>query len=150
MNLDELQFRPLKAALPTKVLMNFRRDAGKEGVAPSAAPADVRGKVQWVTVEHKNKMIGVARMEMAPPEFCFVSELMILSTHRGQGIGHWFLKRIEQYCLDHKVFRLLLEAGEGTDNFYRSQAFVPDPLLPRLMRKEINPFQRRIFAAQYQ
>jgi GNAT superfamily N-acetyltransferase len=149
MQLDDLQFRPLKAPLATKMLMDFRRDAHTEGKPPRATATDVRGKVQWVTVVYKAKVIGIARLEMAPPEFCFVSELIILSQYRGQGVGHWIMKRIEQYCLDHKIPRLLLEAGDGTDSFYLSQAFVADPLLPKLMRKEINPFQRKIFAPQY-
>jgi hypothetical protein len=46
--------------------------------------------------------------------------------------------------------RLLLVAGEGTDNFYKSQAFVTDPQAPRLLRKELNPLQRKGFAAMLQ
>lgn len=145
MELD-LQFRLLKAAPPTKVVMAFRKDADAEGALPRAGAADTRGKVQWVAVEHKNKQIGIARLELAAPEFCFVSELMILSQYRGQGIGHWIMKRIEQYALSVGIRRLLLEAGHGTDNFYKSQAFVADPLMPRLLRKEINPFQPKMFS----
>ncbi|WP_343729184.1 GNAT family N-acetyltransferase [Duganella sp.] len=147
MDLD-LLFRLLKTAPSTKVVMAFRRDADTEGALPRASAADARGKVQWVAVEHKNKQIGIARLELAAPEFCFVSELMILSQYRGQGIGHWIMKRIEQYALSIGIRRLLLEAGDGTDNFYKSQAFVTDPLLPRLLRKEINPFQPRLFSPQ--
>jgi GNAT superfamily N-acetyltransferase len=145
MDLD-LQFRLLKAPPATKVLMAFRKDADSEGILPRTTAADPRGKIQWVAVEYKNKQIGIARLEVAAPEFCFVSELMILSQYRGQGIGHWIMKRIEQYSLGQGIRRLLLEAGDGTDNFYKSQAFVTDPLMPRLLRKEISPFQRQIFA----
>lgn len=145
MDLD-LQFRLLKAPPTTKVLMAFRRDADSEGTLPRAGASDARGKIQWVSVELKNKQIGIARLELAAPEFCFVSELMISSAYRGQGIGHWIMKRIEQYCLGLGIRRLLLEAGDGTDNFYKSQSFVSDPLMPRLLRKEINPFQARMFA----
>lgn len=145
MELD-LQFRLLKAPPATKVLMAFRKDADSEGALPQTKAADTRGKVQWVAVELKNKQIGIARLELAAPEFCFVSELMVQSQYRGQGIGHWIMTRIEQYCASVGIKRLLLEAGEGTDNFYKSQAFVADPLMPRLLRKEINPFQRKMFA----
>lgn len=145
MDLD-LQFRLMKAPPSTKVLMTWRKDADLGDHIPRTAPSDVRGKVQWVAVELKNKQIGIARLELAAPEFCFVSDLMILSQHRGQGVGHWLMKRIEQYCATLSIKRLLLEAGDGTDNFYKSQAFVTDPLAPRLLRKDINPFQRKMFA----
>jgi GNAT superfamily N-acetyltransferase len=148
MELD-LQFRLLKAPPATKVLMAFRRDADSEGALPRPKAADARGTVQWVAVELNKKQIGIARLELAPPEFCFVSELIILSQYRGQGIGHWIMKRIEQYCAGAGIKRLLLEAGEGTDNFYKSQAFVSDPLMPRLLRKDINPFQRKMFSPSF-
>lgn len=145
MDLD-LQFRVLKAPPATKVVMAFRRDADAEGALPHASAADPRGKVQWVAVELKKKQIGIARLELAAPEFCFVSELMILSSYRGQGIGHWTMKRIEQYAHSLGIRRLLLEAGDGTENFYKSQSFIADPLMPRMLRKEINPFQPKVFA----
>ena len=149
MDLD-LQFRLMKAAPTAKVLQAFRQDANMAGIAPPANAADARGRIQWISVELKKRQIGIARLELAAPEFCFVSELMILSAYRGQGIGHWVMKRVEQYCLELGIKRLLLEAGHGTDNFYKSQAFVADPLIPRLLRKEINPFQRKMFSPLFQ
>lgn len=149
MDLD-LQFRPMKAPPTTKALLAFRKDAGLKGALPAPTAHDVRGTVQWVSVELKNKQIGIARLELAAPEFCFVSELMILSQYRGQGIGHWIMKRIEQYAHGLGIRRLLLVAGEGTDSFYKSQAFISDPLMPRMLRKDINPFQPKMFAPQFQ
>lgn len=146
---EDLQFRPLKAPLSNKVLLAWRKDAEMEGTMPQLKAQDARGKVQWVSVEAKGKQIGVARLELAPPEFCFVSELIISSKFRGQGIGHWFMTRIEQYCLAQGIRRLLLEAREGTDAFYKSQSFMADPHLPHLLKKEINPFQRKVFSPQY-
>lgn len=144
MNL-ELEFRPLAAPLSAKALEAYRKDAAMSGASPRKTAENVRGKLQWVSVEHKKKQIGIARLELAPPEFCYVSELIISSKFRGQGIGHWFMTRIEQYCLGLGIRRLLLEAGDGTDAFYKSQAFVADPLVPNMLKKEINPFQRKMF-----
>jgi GNAT superfamily N-acetyltransferase len=141
----ELEFRPLKAPLTAKALDAYRKDASMAGAMPRKAAGNARGKVQWVSVEHNRKQIGVARLELAPPEFCYVSELIISSKFRGQGIGHWFMTRIEQYCLGQGIRRLLLEAGDGTEAFYKSQAFVADPLVPHMLKKEINPFQRKLF-----
>lgn len=146
---EDLQFRPLKAPLSNKALAAWRKDGELEGGVPPQKAQDARGKVQWVGVEANGKQIGVARLELAPPEFCFVSELIISSKFRGRGIGHWFMTRIEQYCLAQGIRRLLLEAGEGTESFYKSQAFVPDPHLPHMLKKEINPFQRKVFSPRY-
>jgi GNAT superfamily N-acetyltransferase len=142
---EELQFRPLKAPLSNKVLEAYRKDAAWSAPPPKQTAQDARGKVQWVSVEWKAKQIGVARLELAPPEFCFLSELIILSKIRGRGVGRWFMARIEQYCHAQGIRRLLLEAGDGTESFYKSQAFVADPLLPNLLKKDINPFQRKMF-----
>ncbi|NGZ83806.1 GNAT family N-acetyltransferase [Duganella aceris] len=145
----DLQFRPLKAPLSNKQLLAWRKDAEMEGATPQNKAHDPRGKVQWVSVEAKGKQIGIARLELAPPEFCFVSELIISSKFRRQGIGHWFLNRIEQYCLSQSIRRLVLEAREGTDSFYKSQLFINDPYLPHLLKKDINPFQRKVFSPLY-
>jgi N-acetylglutamate synthase-like GNAT family acetyltransferase len=141
-----LQFRPLNTPLSTKALLAYRKDADSNGALPQHTAQDARGKVQWVSVEANGKQIGVARLELAPPEFCFVSELIISSKFRGQGVGHWFMTRIEQYCLGLGIRRLLLEAGNGTESFYKSQSFVSDPYLPNVLKKEINPFQRKVFS----
>jgi GNAT superfamily N-acetyltransferase len=148
MDLD-LQFRPMKAPPTTKALLAFRKDAGLKGALPAPKAHDARGTVQWVSVELKNKQIGIARLELAPPAFCFVSDLMVTSQYRGRGVGHWFVTRIEQFCLGSGIQRLLLEAEDGTDGFYKSQSFMADPLSPRLYRKEISPLQRRIFKPMF-
>jgi len=143
--IEELQFRPLKAPLSNKALEAYRKDASWTAPLPKQAAQDSRGKVQWVSVEWKAKQIGIARLELAPPEFCFLSELIISSKFRGRGVGRWFMARIEQYCHAQGILRLLLKAGDGTESFYKAQAFVADPLLPDLLKKDINPFQRKMF-----
>jgi GNAT superfamily N-acetyltransferase len=143
--IEELQFRPLKAPLSNKALEAYRKDAAWSAPLPKQTATDARGKVEWVSDEWKAKQIGIARLELAPPEFCYLSELIISSKFRGRGVGRWFMARIEQYCHAQGIRRLLLEAGDGTESFYKSQAFVADPLLPNLLKKDINPFQRKMF-----
>jgi GNAT superfamily N-acetyltransferase len=141
----ELQFRPLKAPVSSKALADYRKDGNLPAPPPRTTPQDARGKVQWVSVEVKNKQIGIARLELAPPQFCFVTDLIVLSKFRGQGVGSWFLGKIEQYCLGVGIRRLLLEAAEGTDAFYASQGFAIDPLVPTLLKKDLNPTLRKMF-----
>lgn len=143
--IEELQFLPLKGTLSDKALQTYRKDAKWSAPLPKQTAQDARGKVQWVSVEWKGKQIGVARLELAPPEFCYLSELIVSSKFRGRGVGRWFMARIEQYCHAQGIHRLLLEAGDGTESFYKAQAFVAAPLLPNLLKKDINPFQRKMF-----
>jgi len=142
----DLQFRPLKNPPPAKLILDYRKDAGFDSPLPRAMADDPRGKLQWVSVEANGKQVAIARLEIAAPEFCFVSELMVRSAYRGKGIGRWFIHRIEQYCLGMGIRRLLLQAADGTETFYRAMAFFPEPLIPNLLRKEISPLQRRVFS----
>lgn len=142
-----LTFRPLAKA-PTKLLHSMRRDAGWPETNPiDHAQTHPMGRVQWVSVENAKTTIAIARLELAPPEFCFVADLIVASKHRGQGVGRWFLRHIEQYCVDQDIRRLLLQAAPGTERFYAALLFAPDPRAPGFLKKELNPFQRKSFIA---
>jgi GNAT superfamily N-acetyltransferase len=142
-----LTFRPLAAPLSRKALIAFRKDAGWATLDGEASTGkNPNSKVQWVSVECGKKMIGIARLELAPPEFCYLSDMIITQTWHGKGVGQWFLKNIERYCAQFGVPRLLLLPHEGTQGFYEKQHFVADPYVVPFLKKEINPFQRRMFA----
>ena len=146
MSPSSLSFRPLTSPLPAKVLRAFRKDAGwpEKNVADAPEQA-TSGKVQWVSVESDKTRVGIARLELAAPEFCYVSEVIIASKFRGRGIGHWLFKSIEQYCAQAGIRRLLLQPQSEARSFYDSLHFVPDPLVKSFLKKEINPFQRKLF-----
>jgi GNAT superfamily N-acetyltransferase len=141
---EDLQFIPLRSPLSAKALNAYRKDANSPD-APRPQPADPRGKVVWVSVESNKKQIAIARLELAQPEFCYVADLIVSSKFRGRGVGHWFMQHIEQYCNSMGIRRLVLEAASGTETFYKSLAFMPDPLVPSMLKKEINPLQRKMF-----
>ncbi|MBA5605129.1 GNAT family N-acetyltransferase [Duganella sp. FT3S] len=142
-----LTFRPLPK-MPAKLLHAMRRDAGAPAVGPGdAAQARALGRVQWVSVAMADTVIGIARLEMAPPEFCYVADLIVSSKHRGQGVGRWFMQHIEQYCVAMGIRRVLLQAADGAEGFYATQGFAPDARAPGFLKKELNPFQRKLFIA---
>lgn len=142
----DLSFHPLSRPLSSKALQAYRNDAGWPPL-PSPHKKSLRpgARQQWVSVASGNKQIGVALLEMAPPEFCHVSEYIILGKYRGLGVGRWFMARIEQYCNSHGIPRLFLEAGAGTQSFYESMLFSPDPSLPGMLKKDVNPLLPRMF-----
>jgi GNAT superfamily N-acetyltransferase len=146
---SSLIFRPLAAPVSPKTLRAFRKDADwAPGNGDALTDQHPRGRVQWVTVESGKSTLGIARLELAPPEFCYLSELIILRVHHGKGVGQWFLKNIEQYCAQFGVRRLLLETVDSSRGFYEKMQFVSDPHVAGFLKKEINPFQRKVFAHQ--
>lgn len=141
-----LRFLPLSAPLTDKVLLAFRKDAGwsnrdTSGVHKAGQPG---GLVQWVTVESGKKRVGIARLELAPPQFCFVSDLIVLSDYRGRGVGEWFMRQIEQHCMGLGIPRVLLQPMDDNRAFYEKLDFVADPLAAGFLKKDIRPPQRRI------
>jgi GNAT superfamily N-acetyltransferase len=140
-----LTFHPLHAPLPDKVLLAFRKDAGWSNRDTSAAGSagGPGGLVQWVTVESGKKRVAIARLELAPPQFCFVSDLIVLSSHRGRGVGEWLVRQIEQHCLAVGIPRVLLQPMDHNRGFYEKLDFVADPLVAGFLKKEIRP-QRRM------
>ncbi len=101
--------------------------------------------MQWVGVDLGKVAIGIARLELAPPEFCHISDLTIKSKFRGQGVGRWFIKHIEQFCAGLGIRRMLLLPEAESLAFYEALSFTPDPYVPRFLKKEISPLQRKVF-----
>ena len=140
-----LTFQPMPAAPTPKVLKAFRKDAGWTEVGDAAldgafAPGS---SVQWAAVLAGKKTIGIVRLELAPPQFCYLSELVILSSHRGRGVGVWFMEQIERLCLARGIDRVVLQPNGDSRGFYDKLRFVTDPLADGFLKKDINPLLRK-------
>lgn len=127
-----------------KRLRAFRREAGWPTTPPPAVP-DSRGKIQWVGAANTHKQIGIARLELAAPAFCYVTDFIIGRDWRGKGVGSWFIHQIERYCASMGIERLLLEAAPGTGPFYTALGFRPDVRVPAMLCKNVAPLQRKMF-----
>jgi GNAT superfamily N-acetyltransferase len=139
-------FHALSAPLPDKVVLAFRKDAGWSNPDTSAlgGTGGPGGLVQWVTVEAGKKRVAIARLELAPPQFGFVSDLIVLRAHRGRGVGEWLMKQIEQHCLLLGIPRVLLQPMDDNRGVYEKLDFVADPMVAGFLKKEIRPQQRRM------
>lgn len=145
MNHLNLQFRILPEPLTAKALTSFRKDAGWDSPILEGTLVDPKAMVRWACVETGQRRLGIVRLELAPPEFCYVGDLIIHSKFRGQGIGHWFIQHIEQYCRTLGIKRMMLHPHAGTEKFYAGLDFVPDARVPNFLKKDVNPLQRRMF-----
>jgi len=135
----------MPAAPTPKVLKAFRKDAGWNGVGDAAlngafAPGS---RVQWAAVLSGKKTIGIVRLELAPPQFCYLSELVILAEYRGRGVGEWFMEQIERFCLARGIDRVVLQANDDARGFYDKLRYVADPLAAGFLKKDINPLLRK-------
>ena len=140
-----LTFHPLPAAPTPKALKAFRKDAGwhEAGDAALNGAFASGSTVQWVAVQSGKKTIGIVRLELAPPQFCYLSELMILSEHRGQGVGEWFMEQIERFCLARGIARVVLQAHDDSRGFYEKLRFEADPVAAGFVKKDIHPLRRK-------
>jgi len=137
-----LQFRPMASPPERKFLQAFHQEAGwaplpRKELEKVLAP---NPRMQWVCVEVDKAIIGIARLELVPPEFCYLSSLVIKRKYRRQGIGRWLLHHVEALCLKRGVKRLLLLPEVGSNEFYDALGFVPDPLVQGILKKELSPF----------
>jgi GNAT superfamily N-acetyltransferase len=140
-----ISFRLLPGAIPPKTLAAFRKDAGwTDGGAVADQPLRPGSRVQWATIQTGSRTIGIARLELAPPQFCYVSDLIVLKQHRGRGLGAWFMQQIEQHCLGAGIPRVLLQPLHGSQPFYEKLRFVSDPLVAGFLKKELGPQRRRL------
>jgi GNAT superfamily N-acetyltransferase len=143
---SSLSFHPLSAPLPDKVVLAFRKDAGwsMHDIADLGRVGRPGSMVQWVTVEAGKRRIGIARLELAPPQFCYVSDLIVLGSHRGRGVGAWFMQQIEQHCIGFGIPRVLLQPLHDNRSFYKKLNFIEDPLVAGFLKKEIQPQRRMV------
>jgi GNAT superfamily N-acetyltransferase len=140
-----LMFVPLPAAPAPKLLKAFRKDAGwhEAGDAALSGAFAPGSTVQWAAVQSGKKTIGIVRLELAPPQFCYLSELMILSEHRGQGVGEWFMEQIEHVCIARGIARVVLQAHDDSRGFYEKLRFEADPVAAGFLKKDIHPLLRK-------
>jgi GNAT superfamily N-acetyltransferase len=142
---SNLSFLAMPVAPTLKVLKAFRKDAGWREVGDAAlngafAPGS---RVQWAAVLSGRKTIGIVRLELAPPHFCYLSELIVLGEHRGRGVGEWFMEQIEQFCRAHGIDRIVLQPNDESRGFYEKLRYAADPLAAGFLKKDINPLLRK-------
>ena len=131
-----LTYLPLP--LNPKLLRGFRRDAGWDQNTDALDGAcRSGGQVRWAAVSLGQKTVAIARLELARPQFCYVSELIVLDAYRGRGIGEWFMKQIELECFKEGIPRVLLQPKDDARAFYEKLHFVADPLVAGFMKKEL-------------
>lgn len=136
----------LEPDITAKTLLAFRKDAGWSNTDMAALQGGLQpgSRVQWATARLNQKLVGIARLELALPRFCHVSDFVILRAHRGRGAGAWLVAEIERHCAGLGIPRVVLQPNPDSRAFYEKLRFVADPLVPGFMKKEIGPVRRTL------
>ena len=143
---SSLIFRPVPT-MPHKTLLAFRQDAGwRNSEAAPAGAQRVGGQVQWGTAVMGQKVIAIVRLELAPPQFCYVSDLIVLRGQRRRGVGAWLMAQVERHCLALGIPRVVLQPNSDSAAFYQKLQFVADPLAAGFLKKELGPVRRGTLA----
>lgn len=141
---ERLSFRLLPEPPTLKALQKFQQDAGWSiSRKDQEKTLDERKRIQWVSVEMDQVKVAIARLELAPPEFCYVADLIVKSKFRGQGVGRWFIGGIERFCGPLGIKRLTLVPEAGSQPFYEALGFVPDTMVPGVWKKDVQLLQRK-------
>ena len=144
---ERLSFRLLAEPPTLKALQKFQEDAGWSiSRKDREKQLDQRRRIQWVAVEMDQVKMAIARLELAPPEFCYVADLIVKGKFRGQGVGRWFVFHIERFCAQAGIRRLTLVPEAGSLPFYEALGFVPDAMVPGVWKKDAPLLQpKRLF-----
>ena len=143
---SDLTFHLLPEPPSKKVLQVFQKDAGTDQIIRRQSRSVLpNAKDQWIAIRCSKALIGIARLELAPPKFCHMSNFILLNTHRRKGIGRWSMKRIEEYCFSLGIQYIVLEPTEQSLPFYTALSFVPDPLVKGALRKNVGIFMKQRF-----
>lgn len=136
----------LEPDIAAKTLLAFRKDAGWNNADMAARQGALQpgSRVQWATARFNQKLVGIARLELAPPQFCHISDFIVLRTHRGRGTGAWMMGEIERLCAGAGMPRVLLQPNPDSRAFYEKLRFVADPRVPGFMKKDIGPLRRSL------
>jgi len=141
---ERLSFRLLTEPPTIKALQKFQEDAGWSISRKDREKAvDERARIQWVSVEMEQVKVAIARLELAPPEFCYVADVVVKSKFRGQGVGRWFIANIERFCAQAGIRRLTLIPDPDSQPFYQALGFGPDANVAGVWKKDVQFLQRK-------
>ena len=141
MNLIKLKFINFAAGEtpPKKTLEFFQKEAGwdKELVTRKPILLSPGSRIVWVKVMHGLSIIAIARLKIAPPEFCYLSNFLVMNAYREKGIGRQFLSNIEEYCVSFRIKLLVLEPTDESLMFYQNLSYAREPKLDGYLSKAL-------------
>jgi len=114
---------------PVEEVVELYKSAGWWQEVPGAReviPAMIRGSFRFMVARTpEGRTVGMARAISDGFSDAYIQDVVVLPSHRGQGVGRELIRRLTQYCVDKKIAWIGLVAEPGTQEFYEELGYGP-------------------------
>jgi aralkylamine N-acetyltransferase len=114
---------------PLDEIVELYQSAGWWQESPEARtviPSMIQGSLCFMVARSfDGRIIGMARVISDGFSDAYIQDVVVLSAHRGQGIGRELIRRLTQFCMDRKISWIGLVAEPGTQKMYEELGFGP-------------------------
>jgi aralkylamine N-acetyltransferase len=114
---------------PVEDIVELYKCAGWWQETPEARaviPAMIRGSYCFMVARTLDgKIIGMARVISDGYSDAYIQDVVVLPSHRGNGIGRELVRRLTQLCVTRKIGWIGLVAEPGTQGLYEELGYGP-------------------------
>jgi aralkylamine N-acetyltransferase len=114
---------------PIEAIVALYQTGGWWREAPSARaviPAMIRGSFCFMVArEADGRIVGMGRVISDGVSDAYIQDVVVLSSHRGRGIGRELMRRLTARCIAAGIHWIGLVAEPGTQAFYQPLGFSP-------------------------
>jgi ribosomal protein S18 acetylase RimI-like enzyme len=126
--MKEVEYEVVSAA-PVEEIVALYKAAGWWQESPEARaviPAMIRGSLCFMVARSlSGRIIGMARVISDGYSDAYIQDVVVLESHRGQGIGKELVRRLTQFCESRKIAWIGLVAEPGTQGLYEALGYGP-------------------------
>ena len=136
---QNLYLYPANVNPPEEVLTFFQNEAGWTEKLVNRKPLLLNKYtyVQWLTLTDGPVSLAIARLKIAPPEFCFVSNFILAKDYRLQGYGRSLMTEIEDLARAKNLKRVVLQATGESNLFYEKLGYLKSRKLKGFLVKAL-------------
>lgn len=88
-------------------------------------PRMVQGSFCFMIARQGDQVVGMGRAISDGHSDAYIQDVVVLKSHRGQGIGGELVKRLAEHCASAGLVWIGLVAEPGTTPFYEALGFKP-------------------------
>jgi ribosomal protein S18 acetylase RimI-like enzyme len=89
-------------------------------------PGMIKGSLCFMVARSlEGRIVGMARVISDGFSDAYIQDVVVLQSHRGQGIGRELIRRLTQFCIARKIAWIGLIAEPGTQEFYEELGYGP-------------------------
>ena len=123
-----VEFEAVETA-PFEEIVALYKSAGWWKDAPDAhaiIPSIIRGSFRFMVARLPDgRIVGMARAISDGCSDAYIQDVVVLPSHRKQGIGRELIRRLTEYCVARKIAWIALVAEPGTLEVYEKLGYGP-------------------------